>query len=123
MPRPLIPIQALRQRFDLYLAQHEMEKIRADAKAARLPMSTYLRRLALGQTVEMPPVEFAVGQWQSLGRLANNINQIAKACNAGQLPDGVHAALTEVAEQVRLLRIEVLTITSHINKSNPRSNK
>ena len=123
MPRPLVSSQALRQRFDLYLSLTEIEQIRASAVAAKLPMSTYLRRVALRQTVEMPPVEFAVEQWQSLGRLANNINQIAKSCNSGLLPDGVHAALADVTEQVRQLRIEVLAITPHIQRRNPRRKK
>ena len=47
MPRPLVSSQALRQRFDLYLALPEIEQIRASAKAARLPMSTYLRRVSV----------------------------------------------------------------------------
>lgn len=110
MPRPLVSSQDLRHRFDLYLAGHEAEQLRAVAKAARLPMSTYLRRLALGQSVEMPPTEFAVHQWRELGRLDNNINQLTRLAHAGQFSPDIHAALAEVAQLLRQLRIEVLAI-------------
>ena len=120
MPRPLVPSHELRQRFDLYLTPHEVDLIRASAKSSRLPMSTYLRRVALRQTIEMPPVDFALRQWQELGRLANNVNQIAKACNAGQLPRGVDAVLVDVAEILRQLRLEVLAITPRIYHNSPR---
>lgn len=123
MPRPLVPTRELRQRFDLYLAPHEVDLIRASAKSSKLPMSTYLRRVALRKTIEMPPVDFAVQQWRELGRLANNFNQIAKACNAGQSPHGVDIALAEVTELLRQLRIEVLAITPRIHHNTSRRKK
>jgi hypothetical protein len=43
-----------------------------------------------------------------LAPLANNLNQIARACNAGQLPEGIYPVVSQLAEQVRLLRLELL---------------
>jgi len=119
MPRPLISSQDLRHRFDLYLASHEVEQLRELARVARLPMSTYLRRLALRQSIQMPPTEFAVAQWRELGRLANNINQLARLAHAGQLPQETDAALAEVAQLLRQLRIDVLAITPRSVSTNP----
>lgn len=114
MPRPLVSSHELRHRFDLYLASNEVEQLRAVAKAARLPMSTYLRRLALGQSVEMPPTEFAVAQWRELGRLDNNINQLTRLAHAGELSRDLLPALAEVAQMLRELRMEVLAVKGQI---------
>ncbi|NHZ81571.1 plasmid mobilization relaxosome protein MobC [Massilia sp. CCM 8695] len=108
MTRPLKPSRELRQRFDLYLHEQEVEKIRATAAAARLPMSTFLRRLALRQRIESPPSAGNLARWQELAPLASNLNQIAHACNAGLAPEGIYAVVAELAEQVRLLRLELL---------------
>lgn len=111
MPRPLVSSQDLRHRFDLYLAGHEAEQLRAVAKAAKLPMSTYLRQLALGQSIDMPPTEFAVSQWRELRRLDNNINQLTRLAHAGQFSPEIPAALAEVAQLLCQLRLEVLAVT------------
>ena len=108
MPRPLKSRNALRQRFDLYLDEGEVEQLRGHAEAARLPMSTYLRRVALRQRIEAPPAAINIERWRELAPLANNLNQIARACNAGLAPEGIYPAVTELAEQVRLLRLELL---------------
>ncbi|WP_157077010.1 hypothetical protein [Curvibacter delicatus] len=47
MPAPLKSSRDLRERFDLYLSPVEFEQVRANAAAARLPMSTFVRRLRL----------------------------------------------------------------------------
>lgn len=108
MSRPLKSRRDLRQRFDLYLDEGEIEQIRASATAARLPMSTYLRRVALRHRIELPPPAANLIRWRELAPLANNINQIARACNAGQVSEGIYPALTSLAEQVRLLRLDLL---------------
>lgn len=108
MARPLKRSAELRQRFDLYLDEREAEQLRQTAAAARLPMSTYLRRIAMRQKIVMPPPDTAVDRWRELAPMANNLNQIARACNAGQLPEGIYPAVSELAEQVRLLRLELL---------------
>lgn len=108
MPRPLKPRRELRQRFDLYLDEFEVDQIRANASAARLPMSTFVRRVALREKIEVPPPVQAVARWRELAPLANNLNQIARACNAGLVPEGIYPVVIQLAEQVRLLRLEVL---------------
>lgn len=108
MPRPLKSRSELRQRFDLYLDEGEAVRLRDDAAAARLPMSTYLRRVALRQRIEAPPSAANVARWRELAPLANNLNQLARACNAGLAPEGIYPAVAALAEQVRLLRLELL---------------
>lgn len=108
MPRPLKASRHLRQRFDLYLDEREVDQIRASAQAARLPMSTFLRRVALRQPIAVPPSEVSLERWRELAPLASNLNQIARACNAGLVPEGIDPVVTELAEQVRLLRLELL---------------
>lgn len=108
MPRPLKPSRELRQRFDLYLHDQEVEQIRADAEIARLPMSTFVRRLALRQRIELPPSAGNLAHWQELAPLASNLNQIARACNAGLAPEGIYTVVAQLAEQVRLLRLELM---------------
>ena len=108
MPRPLKATRDLRHRFDLSLDAVEIEQIRANAAAARLPMSTFVRRVALRKQIELPPPEHNVHRWRELAPLSNNLNQIARACNAGFVPDGILPVVAALAEQVRLLRLELL---------------
>jgi hypothetical protein len=108
MPRPLKTNCELRSRFDLYLDDGEADQIRANAKAARLPMSTFVRRVALRQRIEQAPSDQNLTRWRELAPLTSNLNQIARACNAGLVPEGIYPAVTELAAQVRLLRLELL---------------
>ncbi len=108
MPRPLKASRDLRQRFDLYLDEREVDQIRASAEAARLPMSTFLRRVALRQQITVPPSAGSLDRWRELAPLASNLNQIARACNAGLVPEGIDPVVSQLAEQVRLLRMELL---------------
>ena len=108
MPRPLKASRELRQRFDLYLDAAEIDQIRNNAAAARLPMSTFVRRVALRQRIEQAPSDQNLSRWQELAPLTSNLNQIARACNAGFVPEGIYPAVTELAELVRLLRLELL---------------
>jgi hypothetical protein len=110
MPRPLKASRDLRQRFDLYLDESEVDQIRANATAARLPMSTFVRRVALRQHIELPPPAVNIDRWRELAPLASNLNQIARACNAGLVPEGIYPAVAELAVQVRLLRLELLDV-------------
>lgn len=111
MSRPLKASRELRHRFDLYLDAREVDQIRANAQTARLPMSTFVRRVALSQRIELPPSAGNLDRWRELAPLASNLNQIARACNAGLVPEGIYPLVTELAEQVRLLRLELLGLT------------
>ena len=110
MPRPLKASRELRHRFDLYLDECEIDQIRANAQAARLPMSTFVRQVALRQQIELPPSAGNLARWRELAPLASNLNQIARACNTGSLPEGICPAVNELAEQVRLLRLELMGV-------------
>jgi hypothetical protein len=110
MPRPLKASRELRQRFDLYLDEREVGQIRASAEAARLPMSTFLRRVALRQKLDPAPSAANLKHWRELAPLTSNLNQIARACNAGLVSEGIYPVVTELAEQVRLLRLELLGV-------------
>jgi hypothetical protein len=121
MPRPLKASRELRQRFDLYLDEAEIDQIRANATAARLPMSTFVRRVVLRQHIELPPPAGNLERWRELAPLASNLNQIARACNVGLLPDGIVPVVTELAEQVRMLRLELLDVRQPpANRRKPR---
>ncbi len=108
MAHALKSSRELRQRFDLYLNEAEIEQVRDIATAARLPMSTYLRRVALRQRVDTPPPAANVALWRELAPLANNLNQLARACNAGSVSAEIYPTLIALSEQVRLLRLELL---------------
>ena len=58
----------------------------------------------------LPPSAGNLARWQELAPLASNLNQIARACNAGLLPEGIYPAVSGLTEQVRLLRLELLGI-------------
>jgi len=120
MPRPLKASRELRQRFDLYLDESEIEQIRANAEAACLPMSMFVRRVALRKKIKLPPSAGNIKRWRELAPLTSNLNQIARACNAGLVPEGIYPAVIELAEQVRLLRLELLEVaqpTSNLRRA------
>lgn len=119
MPRPLKSRSELRQRFDLYLDEGEAMRLRDYAAATRLPMSTYLRRVALRQRIETPPSAANVARWRELAPLANNLNQLVRACHSGQAPEGIYPAVVALAEQVRLLRLELLGATADESEPSP----
>ena len=108
MPRPLKARRDLRNRFDLYLDASEVDQIRTNADTARLPMSTFVRRVALRQLIDLPPSAGNLARWRELAPMAANLNQIARACNAGLVPEGIYPVVIELAEQVRLLRLELI---------------
>ena len=119
MPRPLKSRSELRQRFDLYLDEGEAMRLRDYAAATRLPMSTYLRRVALRQRIEAPPSSTNVARWRELAPLANNLNQLVRACHSGQAPEGIYPAVVALAEQVRLLRLELLGASADESEPSP----
>jgi hypothetical protein len=110
MPRPLKASGDLRRRFDLYLDEAEIESIRTRATSVRLPMSTYVRKAALDLRIDTPPPAINVARWSELARLAGNLNQIARACNSGLVPQDVRPTLRALADQVRELRQELLGV-------------
>ena len=108
MAQPLLPQEALRQRFDIYLSAGELVLIRAKACEARLPVSTFVRHSALAQPVQAPPSEVSIAAWQDMARVAGNLNQLAHAIAAGRAAGVDIETIQRVAEQVRLLRMELI---------------
>jgi hypothetical protein len=119
MPRPLKASRELRHRFDLYLDASEIDQIRANATAARLPMSVFVRHAALRKRIETAPSDQNLSRWRELAPLTSNINQIARACNAGLVPEGIYPVVAELAEQVRLLRLDLLDTTLTTKRRTP----
>lgn len=106
--RGLKALRDLRKRMDIYLDDAELDQIRANAATARLPVSTFVRRVALRKQIDVPPPLVDVQRWRELAPLASNLNQIARACNAGRVEGIDLATIGALAEQVRLLRLELL---------------
>lgn len=112
MAQPLLPQEALRHRFDIYLNAAELIRVRAKAREAHLPISTFVRHAALAQPVQAPPSEISIAAWQDMARVAGNLNQLAHAIAAGRAAGVDVETIQQVAEQVRLLRMELIGATS-----------
>ena len=62
MGNRLLSAAELRKKFDLYLTADERGALEIKARTARLPMSTFLRRVALAKKIEQPPSEISRSQ-------------------------------------------------------------
>lgn len=111
MGNALLSAAELRKRFDLYLTDHERAVLEIKARAACLPMSTFLRRVALKKKIEQPPKEISRTQYAELARVGSNLNQIAAAINAGKASGVDVDVIHELATQVRLLRMQLIGVT------------
>ena len=108
MGNRLLSAAELRKRFDLYLTDDERSALEIKARAACLPTSTFLRRVALKKKIEQPPTEISRKQYAELARVGSNLNQIAAALNAGKAHGIDVDVIQELATQVRLLRLSLL---------------
>jgi hypothetical protein len=108
MGNRLLSAAELRKRFDLYLTDAERLALEIKARAACLPTSTFLRRVALKKKIEQPPTEISRKQYAELARVGSNLNQIAAAINAGKAHGIDVDVIEELATQVRLLRLSLL---------------
>ena len=109
MPTPLLPTASLRKHCVIYLADLEREQIRAKAAAAKLSISAFIRLAALGQVIKAPPGDVSLKRWQELARTTANLNQLVASINSGKVTGIDQAVIDELAEQVRLLRLELLS--------------
>lgn len=114
MARPYLPRAALRRPMTLYVNPCELTQLQAKAEEARLPLSTFLRRAALGHRISSVPAGSAQ-RWADLGRLGNNINQLARKANAGEL-----LALEEDALLLQALLNEIHALRNEIAGSQER---
>jgi hypothetical protein len=108
MPNPLLPSAVLRKHYVIYLSESEREQIRAKAEAVKLSVSTFVRMAALGLPVQTPPSDVSVRRWRELARTTANLNQLSLSLNSRRATGVDPVVIDELAEQVRLLRLELL---------------
>lgn len=78
----------------LRLNEKETRALKEKAKQCGLSKSAYLRRLILDLPVKARPPEAIHELYVEINRIGTNINQIARACNAGITDPGSAAAQT-----------------------------
>ena len=85
----------------------EAAEIEARAAAARLSPAAYMRRRSLGRPVRVTAVHrLGAAERVELQRIGSNLNQIARALNAGGgVPAGLGAELARVGD----LLVDLLT--------------
>lgn len=69
----------------LRLSQTEREQLEMNAEKCGLSKSVYLRRLIMGTEVKARPSEEIRELRVEVHRIGNNINQIARGVNSGQV--------------------------------------
>lgn len=77
----------------------------AAARAGKLP-STFIREAALGQKITARRGAANDAAVKELNRIGNNLNQVARAANAGGMPElekSVRDSLAELVEVIRRL--------------------
>ena len=102
----LLPAEQLRKRVNIYLTAQERERIESGARSAGITVSNFIRLAALGQKVETVPTLNAQAYGQ-LGKLASNLNQLARSANEGRVVGIDPLLLYQIAEQVQLLRLDL----------------
>jgi hypothetical protein len=89
------------------LTRGELASLRAKAHAAGLPVSTYLRKVALGKKVPRRRGQLNRDAVYQLSKIGNNLNQLARAANtAGQVValERLEPAIEELREAIDALR-------------------
>lgn len=98
----------------------EAERARLKAEAGNQPLGSYIRSRLLGDNAETrrrsrrPRIDeqTAARLLAALGksRLANNLNQLARAANSGSLPltPETEAALEQACADIRAIRLELM---------------
>jgi hypothetical protein len=77
------------------------------AASVSMPPSSYIRNAALGRRLVVLP-QLNREAWRDLGRTSGLLNQALAAVHGGKLPDDLRPALSDMAEQVRLLRLDLV---------------
>ena len=106
MARPRLGEEERRTRtVGVRVTEAEAEELRERAQDARLSVGAYLRRRGLGQRVRMA-TERRLGavELRELNRIGVNLNQMARAMNAGAVAGpGTREAVERVGELVAAL--------------------
>ena len=101
MARPFKELEEKRmERFNLRFTLAELESIRAQAALAGLLPHEYARRRVLAHTVHPAPRRADGDVLYELNRIGVNVNQLAKAHNAGREFRGDWQAIAEELHRV-----------------------
>lgn len=111
MANQLLSQTALREKFDLYLNSAERIQLEIKAAQAMLPMSTFLRRVALRQKISAPVPEANIHQYAALARIGSNLNQLTAAVNAGRINNVEAQVLEDLSRELKGLRLQLLGAT------------
>ena len=104
--RPPLPAAERRSvRSVVCLTPAEAAEVAERAAAAHLAPAVYMRRRALARPVQRAVVQrLGAAELRELNRIGVNLNQIARALNAGAgAPSGTRAAVERCHEAVRVL--------------------
>lgn len=94
----------------------EYEILKMKAKQMGMAPAQWLREAALSKRLPPPPVpEINKSEYASLGRLAGNLNQLARAANIGYKVAVDKKLLIELKEEVRQLRCALIGENKKIN--------
>lgn len=102
----LSPESKRTERLEVRLSPEERQTLGARAQQCGKPVSTFVREVALGSVPRARPGQVDEKAVYHLGRIGNNLNQLARAANAtGRLPDErrLKAALDELVAALRRL--------------------
>lgn len=100
MARPRIAENDRRQHVaKVRLSDAELAQVRVAAARAGMPISTFLRRAALGMSVRARPSGDQAALIRQLAAVGNNLNQLAREANIGRFPG--EGRLGEVLDQVQ----------------------
>jgi len=90
-------------------AQSERNRVKNKAEKMGVTLSEYFRSVAL-QTPMRPPPPPQINReaYGSLGRLANNINQLLKIANSGGQPVGIMNEIRELHSLLQVIRLDLM---------------
>ncbi len=88
-----------KNRYNLHIRLDEDERaaLEKGLQASGLPLSAYLRKLILGESIQAAPSEELRRLRTEIHQIGNNINQLARKANAG------FASRDEVTRALRML--------------------
>ncbi|MBR9910589.1 MAG: MobC family plasmid mobilization relaxosome protein [Gammaproteobacteria bacterium] len=89
-------------RINLRISDVDKNALKVKARAAGLTLSEFLVCAGLVRHISCPPARVDVEMLTHISRIGNNLNQLAHTANCGE-PVST-AALTDIAEELKLLR-------------------
>lgn len=92
----------LKKPITLYATPVELERLKAQAERSGMNYSAFVIASAVGKIIRPVP-SINQTQWAELSRLASNLNQLARAANAGRA-DVDPALLKDTKVQLQAIR-------------------